>query len=758
MEIDLSKFFGAFFEEAEEHLANFETLLLGLDLAAPEAEDLNAIFRAAHSIKGGAGTFGFEDLASLTHILENLLDRVRKGTMALRSDMVDVFLRTADVLAGMVAVHRDGAAADPAAVAEVTQALQAIEASASGAPEAASAVAPQAPAEVAQPAGSGRWLLSLRLDPDENHSALLASLANLGEVHELTRSEQDGSLRLEYEIISDDSQQELDDTLGFVLPPERYTLQPQGVAAPLASEGEAFGFFDDEPAPAADAGGEAYGFFDDAAVAAPASGEEVEFGFFAPVPEAATPAAASTAKADEYGFFEPLPNVSPDAPPGTEGVAYGFLDPNALKTAQAQQAAAQAAPPAAASGAGSAKAADPAATPQRRATDKAEGATIRVDVNKVDQLLNFVGELVITQSMLAQSAAGLDPLQHTRLLQGIEQLQRNTRELQESVMSIRMVPVSTVFSRFPRVVRDLAAKLGKKIELRLVGEQTELDKGFVEKLADPLTHLVRNSLDHGIESTEVRLARGKPETGLLTLCAFQQGGNVVIEVRDDGAGLNRERILAKAKENNLPVADNLSDAEVWMLIFEAGFSTAAEVTDVSGRGVGMDVVRKNIQSMGGSVEIESMAGVGATMRIRLPLTLAILDGMLVGTGGETYILPLNAIRESLQPQAEQCKSVTGRGRVVQVRNEYLPLIALHEVVGCAPRSQDPTEGIVMLIDAGNQQIALWVDELLGQQQVVVKNLESNYRRVPGMSGATILGDGRVALIIDVSALAKVRGG
>ncbi len=735
MEIDLSKFFGAFFEEAEEHLANFETLLLGLELDAPDPEELNAIFRAAHSIKGGAGTFGFNDVAALTHILENLLDQIRKGQRRLEAEMVDTFLQAGDVLAGMIAVHRDGAAPDPAAVAQATSALQALEAG-----DAKPAAVP-ASARPTQDGAPYRWRLKLRLDEGAPVEELLASLYAFGEVEELARQYEQGLLLLELAILSQESASEINDSLAFVLPSDRFELQAgePAPAEPLAGEGESFGFFADETpaAPVEDApASEAFGFFDAEPEAAPTASKE-----------ASTPDAAGS----DYGFFEPLPAVAPGAPPGREGVAYGFLDQQAVAKAQqqrAEEARQQAAQPASPS---------PAARAAKPAADKSEAATIRVDVSKVDQLLNFVGELVITQSMLAQSAADLDPLQHARLLAGIEQLQRNTRELQESVMSIRMIPMSTVFSRFPRVVRDLAAKLGKKVELRLVGEQTELDKGFVEKLVDPLTHLVRNSLDHGIESTEARRERGKPETGMLTLAAFQQGGNVVIEVRDDGAGLNRERILAKARENGLAVGEAMSDQEVWMLIFEAGFSTAAEVTDVSGRGVGMDVVRKNIQSMGGSVDIESMAGIGSTMRIRLPLTLAILDGMLVGSGGETYILPLNAIRESLQPTAEQCKSVTGRGRVVQVRDEYLPLVALHEVVGSQPHSQDPTSGIVMLIEAGNQQLALWVDELLGQQQVVVKNLESNYRRVPGISGATILGDGRVALIVDVSVLGRARG-
>ncbi|WP_269530843.1 chemotaxis protein CheW [Chitinimonas sp. BJYL2] len=746
MEIDLSKFFSTFFEEAEEHLANFENLLLELDLSAPEPEDLNAIFRAAHSIKGGAGTFGFNDLAALTHILENLLDRVRKGTTALRPDMVDIFLRTSDVLAGMLAVHRDGAAPDTAAVAEVTEALTRLEHEAiHGGSRPAPAVAPT-PAPASTHASPPAWRLTLRLDASTPPQSLIDALASYGDVVRHEERTHDDGVHLILGLIGP-SDQDLRDALGFVLSEDRFTIEPDPTHQPapetatLAGEGETFGFFDDEPAatpaPAPLSGeGEAFGFFDDDE---PAS---------TPVAPADIPAVASS----DYGFFEPLPPVAPDAPAGREGIDYGWLDPNAAKATPPAPTPAPVASPAV-----GAPPADTVGT-GRRATDKSESATIRVDVSKVDQLLNFVGELVITQSMLAQSASNLDPLQHTRLLAGIEQLQRNTRELQESVMSIRMIPMSTVFSRFPRVVRDLAGKLGKKVELRLVGEQTELDKGFVEKLVDPLTHLVRNSLDHGIESTEARVARGKPETGNLTLAASQQGGNVVIEVRDDGAGLNRERILAKARENGIPVTDNMSDSEVWLLIFEAGFSTAAEVTDVSGRGVGMDVVRKNIQSMGGTVEIESMTGIGSTMRIRLPLTLAILDGMLVDAGGETYILPLNAIRESLQPTPEQCKTVTGSGRVVQVREEYLPLIALHEVVGCQPKSATPSGGIVMVIEVGNQQIALWVDELLGQQQVVVKNLESNYRRVRGISGATILGDGRVALIVDISELSRTSTG
>jgi two-component system chemotaxis sensor kinase CheA len=331
-------------------------------------------------------------------------------------------------------------------------------------------------------------------------------------------------------------------------------------------------------------------------------------------------------------------------------------------------------------------------------------------------------------------------------------LERNTRDLQEAVMSIRMLPMSFVFSRYPRVVRDLAAKLNKKVELKTVGEGTELDKGLIEKIADPLTHLVRNSLDHGIELPEKRIAAGKLAKGTITLRAFQQGGSIVIEVGDDGAGLNREKILAKARERKLPVRDDMPDQEVWMLIFEAGFSTAEKVTDVSGRGVGMDVVKRNIQNMGGRVEVNSVFGVGTRITIRLPLTLAILDGLSVTVGDQMFIVPLTYITESLQPSENDIRTISGRGRVVQVRGEYLPVIALHEAFNIRPKSTEIKDGILVILDADGHKAAMLVDELVGQHQVVIKSLESNYRRVHGVSGATIMGDGKVALILDTTGL------
>jgi two-component system chemotaxis sensor kinase CheA len=361
---------------------------------------------------------------------------------------------------------------------------------------------------------------------------------------------------------------------------------------------------------------------------------------------------------------------------------------------------------------------------------------------------------VITQSMLAQNASELDMTRHQSLLARMADLERNTRDLQESVMSIRMTPIAMVFNRFPRMLRDLAAKLGKKIDLRMVGEGTELDKGLIEKIADPMTHLVRNSLDHGIEMPAARVAAGKPESGTITLSAYHRGGNIVIEVADDGGGLKRERILAKAGERGLPVPSSPTDTEVWNLIFEPGFSTAEVVTDVSGRGVGMDVVRRNIGALGGSVDIESAEGVGTRMTVRLPLTLAIMDGMSVAIGGETYILPLASVVESLQADARVLRPVAGQGRVLDVRGEYLPVIRLADVFppGMAPVHKDAE--MIVIVEADGVKSALVVDELVGQHQVVVKSLESNYRRQPGISGATIMGDGRVALILDISALVR----
>ncbi|HET8694449.1 MAG TPA: chemotaxis protein CheW, partial [Aquabacterium sp.] len=383
-----------------------------------------------------------------------------------------------------------------------------------------------------------------------------------------------------------------------------------------------------------------------------------------------------------------------------------------------------------------------------------EASTIRVSVEKVDQLINLVGELVITQAMLAQNSRGLDPVVYQQLVSGLTDLDRNTRDLQEAVMSIRMIPMSTVFSRFPRMLRDLANKLGKKVELVTQGEATELDKGLVEKITDPLTHLVRNSCDHGVEMPADRLAKGKPEVGTITLAASHQGGSIVIEVRDDGRGLSREKLIKKARERGIDAPDSMTDSECWNLIFAPGFSTAETITDVSGRGVGMDVVKKNITSLGGTVEIDSAEGYGMRVAVRLPLTLAIMDGMSVGVGEEVYILPLSSVVESFQVSPEMIKTVGGSGRVVEVRDEYMPVIELEKVFQVPRFDWEHNAGIMVVVESEVGRVAMLVDELLGQQQVVVKNLESNYRKVSDVSGATIMGDGRVALILDVGSLVR----
>ncbi|WP_265948093.1 chemotaxis protein CheW [Dechloromonas sp. A34] len=473
----------------------------------------------------------------------------------------------------------------------------------------------------------------------------------------------------------------------------------------------------------------AYGFFAPLdALSAPqeTSAEDEGFGFFAPLP-----AANLAEENNAYGFFAPL---TPPAAVGAEPA--GNVEGEALATESAEKPA-----PVISSAGRQAKTAGPAES------------SIRVGVEKVDQLINLVGELVITQAMLLQTAMQMQESAPERLINGLVQLERNTRDLQESVMSIRMMPISSVFSRFPRVVRDLSGKLGKQVELKTSGETTELDRGLIERIADPLTHLIRNSLDHGIELPEKRVQAGKSPAGTITLKAYHQGGNIVIEVGDDGAGLPRDKILAKARERGLAVAEQMTDAEVFNLIFEAGFSTADQVTDVSGRGVGMDVVRRNIQSMGGRVEIESMLGIGTRMTVRLPLTLAILDGMSVAVGDQTYILPLAHILESLQPQAGEIKTLANQAQVIQVRGEYLPVVVLHEIFNLKSAANDFAQGILVVIEADGAKIALFVDALVGQHQVVIKSLEANYRRVPGVSGATIMGDGQVALILDVSALA-----
>lgn len=656
-------------------------------------------------------------------MLETLLDRLRKGELAVRSEMVDAFLRAGDVIKAQLAGHRGEGEADPAVAAEVCEELKKLS---------DETQVPAPPFETVADSGIGVEAIPVETDIGRSSNVaiseavsesdvakltyciefsssgmgdaavgnLFANLKRLGSLEDATSA---GGKDHKLKLMTASSEEDVWETLAFVVDPANLKIEVATQCAAGTTE-----------------------------IVEPHSSEEDSVA--EPFADEDELSIASMPPAPGYGFFPGAPAAPKD------------VDDSELQLSSAPQ-----------QNIHSNKNETQNLTnkPSSKASASAsasETSSIRVSIEKVDQMINLVGELVITQAMLAQTASQLDPVIFEKLLSGMSQLERNTRDLQESVMSIRMMPISFVFSRYPRVVRDLAAKLNKRVELKTVGENTELDKGLIEKIADPLTHLVRNSLDHGIEVAEKRIAAGKPAQGTITLRAFHQGGSIVIEVSDDGAGLNRGKILAKAKERGLPVSDGMSDQEVWLLIFEAGFSTAETVTDVSGRGVGMDVVKRNIQGMGGRIDIESALGVGTRISIRLPLTLAILDGLSVAVGDQMFIVPLNYIIESMQPTAADIKTVSGHGRVVQVRGEYLPVIALHEIFNLHPNVTAVHEGILVILEAEGHKAALFVDDLIGQHQVVIKSLESNYRRVQGVSGATIMGDGKVALILDTAAL------
>lgn len=641
--MDLSSFTSVFFEEADEHLANMEALLLGLDINQPDVEALNAIFRSAHSVKGGAATFGFEKLQRTTHIFENLLDDLRKGEMALRTDIVETFLETKDVLTSQLDAYKQNVEPDDDTFKQACEKLQAIANESEAEPV---AITPE-PSPVVEAIASDvqKLKISLKGVKPEDLASLKEELGHFGKISATVESEGVCDITLD----SHTDKADIEAVLLFIIDQDQLSITE------LAPEPQ----------------------------------EQLE---------------------------KPIP--APVAKP-------------AMTKAPASR---------------------PIASP---ASTSSESSTLRVPVEKVDQIINLVGELVITQSMLDQSVNQLDG-QHSELANGMSLLQRNARDLQEAVMSIRMVQMDFVFSRFPRQIRDLAGKLNKEVELVTIGKSTELDKSLVERIIDPLSHLVRNSLDHGIEPPEKRIAAGKPRTGTLTLSAQHQGGNIVIEVIDDGAGLNREKLLEKARGNGLVAPDSMTDDEVWQLIFAPGFSTAEVVTDISGRGVGMDVVKRNIQSLGGQVQILSRQGEGTTTRIVLPLTMAILDGMSICSGREIFILPLGTVVESLQPKLENVYPMAGNDKLLKVRDEYLPLVVLKDLLHIDGAKDTITDCIAVIVQAEGRRYALVIDELIGQQQVVVKNLETNYKKIPGFSAATILGDGSVSLILDVAELFKLK--
>ena len=684
MSIDIEQFHGVFFDESDEHLDDMEQLLMSLDVESPDPEELNSIFRAAHSIKGGSGIFGFDALMNLTHVMENLLDKARNNELSVTADIVNVLLETLDVLKDTLNAYRDETPVPEDSIAERIKILNGVI--------------------------NGQYTDPAPGDGDDSSEV---------------------SVNAQNENAQDDS----------------------------------FGFFDDEPNSAIEAADDSFGFFDNEPVnEALSHGDNTKsenndddgFGFFDDeISNNTVDAQTETTKAETagveqgFGFFE-------DAPSATNiNTSLEIASSNNAQSASTQSNTATTSNNDKAPTSGVAPTTTQAKTPPKPPAKKStarESASIRVDTTKIDAMVNLVGELVITQSMLSMIGQDVEGQVGERLQLAIDELQRNTREIQESVMSMRMLPLTATFNRFPRLVRDLAGKLGKQVELVLQGGSTEIDKSLIEKIVDPLTHLVRNSIDHGIEMPDKRVAAGKPEKGTVILSAEQKGGSIIISIIDDGGGLHRDKILDKARSNGLTVSDDMPDSEVWQLIFQPGFSTAEAITDVSGRGVGMDVVRRNIESIGGRIDIESSAGEGSAFFIHLPLTLAIVDGMCVSVGKQIFVIPLLNIIESFQPTKQQLKTL-GNDTVLYIRDQYWPLVPLYDFMEVEDAALSPTEGIVVLLESSKKRFGVLVDALVGQQQVVIKSLEEHYRKVAGIAGATIMGDGKVALIIDADSIA-----
>jgi two-component system, chemotaxis family, sensor kinase CheA len=745
MTIDLTQFHDAFFEESFEALDSMEAALLKLDIGAPEPELINTIFRVAHSIKGGSATFGFSDIASFTHSCETLLDELRSGGMQVSLEISDLLLKTVDVMRAMLRSTQSKQPLDMQKVSDIQFDVELMIAQKNSAP-AKPAAAAQQPATVAPvavaptpatasapvsvvPAGDSLAGRSVAPAP------IVAAVAKQWEIsfrpyRELFARGND-PLRMMRELAELGELKVEVDTSAL---PGFADLEPQScyLAWKLELAGDV----------AEDAIKQVFEWAEgDCDLELRLVGAETTA---APVIDSAiTDAAAVTASA-------------PTEVPASGIVAEAILSGS---TPAAEEHKHESAAPAAAAAAPTVTAAPPTLTAVPSAKPDAsigavgDSGSIRVSVEKIDELMNTVGELVITQAMLSQLGAALEGANAEKLRAGLAQLERNTRELQESVMRVRMLPISFVFSRFPRMVRDIAQRLGKQIDLKLTGEQTELDKTVLEKIGDPLVHLVRNSIDHGIEMPDVRIAAGKDAAGTVHLDACHRGGNIAVEVSDDGGGLDKDRILAKARQRGL-VGQNdvLTDDQIHDLIFLPGFSTAEKTTDLSGRGVGMDVVRRNVKELGGKIELRSERGKGSRFIITLPLTLAIVDGQSVAVGSETYIIPLISIVESMRLKETSISRLSGHNEVFSFRGDYLPIIRLHELFGVEPRARALHEGLVVIAEGDGRRVGLFVDDLLGQQQVVIKSLEANYGHVEGVSGATILGDGSVALILDVTGI------
>ncbi|NOY66114.1 MAG: chemotaxis protein CheA [Gammaproteobacteria bacterium] len=670
MGIDLSQFHATFLEESFEGLDVMESSLLNLDAGDSDSETVNTIFRSAHSIKGGSATFGFDNVAKFTHVLETLLDEVRSEEREVTQSIVNALLESVDCVRSMLEAQRDESDYDEAQVKSVQDRLEAILGN-------SGSVAEETVDEVVSSGSTNNsegWLIDFKphlnmIQTGNDPVRIIREIKSLGLLE----------VKTSFDKLPDLSEMNAEDCyLSWEI--ELYSDVDESVVR------EIFEWVEDECD----------------LVISPLSSE---------------------IKTEETSPVEEMLTATEVAPVQTQQNPEPVVEPEIKKAVK------------------------------KRTKPVGENASIRVGIDKVDELINLVGELVITQSMLGEMGRNFDPSNIEKMMDGLAQLERHTRELQESVMRIRMLPISFAFNRFPRLVHDLSSKLGKKIELKLSGEATELDKTVMEKIGDPLVHLVRNSLDHGLETPDIRKAAGKPETGVLHLNAYHKGGSIIIEISDDGAGLNKEKIRSKAVSSGLIAEDEiLTDEKIYDLIFQPGFSTAEAVSDLSGRGVGMDVVRRNIRELGGAVDIVSKEGEGSKITIRLPLTLAIMDGQLVRVGNETYIIPIVSIIESLQAKKESINKIVDQAEVYKLRDEYINIVRLYEIFDLQPETTDVTNGLLVMVEGEGSKIGLFVDELLGQQQVVIKSLETNYRRIEGVSGATILGDGTVAMILDVPGL------
>jgi two-component system chemotaxis sensor kinase CheA len=719
---DAEAFREIFFEETREHLDNVEAILLRLDTDAPLPDDLNAIFRAVHSIKGSAGMLGCKDVAALTHLQENLLDLLRKGERPIDTGDIDAMLKTGDTVRSQVLHHRGLLGQAPDSSEAEAMMLARVSLPAADAPGSQGGQVTRSFRVRLEP-------LAAPIDPAELEM-MLQGLGDMGAVSDSQVDNRTGGC-VAFDVSLQGTATDLQSVLSLVVSPELISIETRvaeittrvvdGLATPKASaEAAAIAIGRAASEAAIDDGDE---FFVDPArfrlqghaPAAPAAGR-------LPV-EAAQPVDLFVTPEELKGQRTPLVQAgAADAAPVVVGPA------------------------------------DAAPRLADAATHSSDATFIRVATEKVDLLVNLVGELVITEAMLARQGALLQESTggHYAGNTGLADLSRHTRNLQEAVLAIRMLPISNVFSRFPRLVRELSGRLGKRVEIRMSGESTELDRGLIEKISDPLTHLVRNAVDHGMETPQGRIAAGKPEVGVINLRASQRGGNIVIEVSDDGRGLDVERIRQRAAERGMAVPAGASAQEVWQLIFEAGFSTAEAVTDVSGRGVGMDVVKRNIQSLGGTIDLFSAPGEGTRVTVSVPLTLAIMEAMTVAVGGETYVLPLSCVIESRSVDPADLHALPGQGDTLRVRDEYLPVLRLGALFPPkAPRADGGS--IAVIVETDGCDAALLVDELVGQQQVVVKSLETNFRKVPGLAGATVMGDGSVALILDVSHLVRLSG-